>query len=673
MAAPLTLLLVARQVDLSVGSAVALAATTLAVVAEAGYGMAAAVLAAMAAAMLVSVVNAIAITKFRVNSIIATLGTLVAFRGLAKLEGSGRNIRVDDFDLLGRARIDILGLQVPLAVLILLAVLAIFWVLMSQTRYGRHMYGMGANPKAALLAGIRLERNVVVGFLLTGLVVGLASLIAVSEIGAVAPTTGQGLELLAITGIILGGASLSGGRGTIPGDHRRDPDPCRPGQRADPVAGHVVLAGGRARHDPHRGRGPRPGASRPGQGRRAVRAVIDQPLLSVQHLSKNYGAVEALKDVSFELRRGEVVGLVGDNGAGKSTLVKCVAGVLTPSSGEIHLEGTQHEFGSPADALAAGVETVYQDLALVEMFDMTDNLFLGRELVRGGVLKPFGFLRKREMAKAARHAVAQLPARFPDLDAPIDTMSGGQRQVVAISKASFWGRRLLLLDEPTAALGVQESAGVLEMVTHAAVPRRHGDPRHRAQPRAHLLGLHPGPRHAPRLTRGRCERQGHDGRGRRRLHHGRPLASRQVSRAGRAGTWSRSHATLRSTIASSSTSTGPSDASSTHTGPSNPASARIAMSPSRSATPSPRAVQTGPPQTVGSPASWSLSWTSSVCGASARVPSVMSSPTRMRLTLSRRHAERRPVADPLDEGQDVLDAQVAVVLDGRAGRRARPA
>ena len=166
--------------------------------------------------------------------------------------------------------------------------------------------------------------------------------------------------------------------------------------------------------------------------------MIDQPLLSVQHLSKNYGAVEALKDVSFELRRGEVVGLVGDNGAGKSTLVNCVAGVLTPSGGEIHLEGTQHEFGSPADALAAGVETVYQDLALVEMFDMTDNLFLGRELVRGGMLRPFGFLRKREMATAARQAVAQLPARFPDLDAPIDTMSGGQRQVVAISKAAFW-------------------------------------------------------------------------------------------------------------------------------------------------------------------------------------------------------------------------------------------
>lgn len=217
VAAPLTLLLVARQVDLSVGSGVALAATTLAVVLEMGYGMGVAVAAAMGAAMLVVVVNAIAITKFRVNSIIATLGTLVAFRGLAKLEGSGRNIRVDHFDFLGRTRINILGLEVPLAVLILLAVLAFFWFLMSQTRYGRHMYGMGANPKAALLAGIKLERNVVIGFLLTGLAVGLAALISVSQIGAVAPTTGQGLELLAITGIILGGASLGGGRGTIPG------------------------------------------------------------------------------------------------------------------------------------------------------------------------------------------------------------------------------------------------------------------------------------------------------------------------------------------------------------------------------------------------------------------------------------------------------------------------
>lgn len=217
IAAPLTLLLVARQVDLSVGSAVAFAATTMAVVAEAGFGLGVAVIAAIAASMLVAAINAFAVTRLRVNSLIATLGTLAAFRGLAKLEGSGRNIAVDDFGFLGRTRIDVFGVGVPFAVLILLVVLASFWVLMSQTRYGRHMYGMGANPRAALLAGIKLERNVVIGFMLTGMAVGLAALIVVSQLGAISPTTGQGLELLAVTGIILGGASLGGGRGSILG------------------------------------------------------------------------------------------------------------------------------------------------------------------------------------------------------------------------------------------------------------------------------------------------------------------------------------------------------------------------------------------------------------------------------------------------------------------------
>lgn len=194
----------------------------------------------------------------------------------------------------------------------------------------------------------------------------------------------------------------------------------------------------------------------------------ESALLSVQRISKSYGSVAALQDVTFDLHRGEVVGLVGDNGAGKSTLIKCIAGVLHPDTGDIHLEGTKHDFGTPADARAAGVETVYQDLALVEMFDLTENLFLGRELVRGGWLGRFGLLRKKEMTTRARAAIAQLPARFPDLDAPIDQMSGGQRQVVAISKAAYWGRHLLLLDEPTAALGVRESVGVLEMISHTA-------------------------------------------------------------------------------------------------------------------------------------------------------------------------------------------------------------
>jgi ABC-type sugar transport system ATPase subunit len=196
--------------------------------------------------------------------------------------------------------------------------------------------------------------------------------------------------------------------------------------------------------------------------------AVHHPLLLVERVSKAYGPVDALIDVDFTLTEGEVVGLVGDNGAGKSTLVKCIAGVIAPTSGAIHVSGTRHEFRDPAEALEAGVETVYQDLALVESFDLAENLFLGRELVRSGWLGRLGVLRKRDMEQFAREAIARLPSRFPDLEAPIETMSGGQRQAVAISKAAFWGRKLLLLDEPTAALGVKESAGVLEMIGHAA-------------------------------------------------------------------------------------------------------------------------------------------------------------------------------------------------------------
>lgn len=216
VAAPLTLLLVARQVDLSVGSAVAFAATVFSLTAN-DVGLVVAVPAAFVAALCVAVVNSFAITKLRVNSIITTLGTLLAFRGLTKILGSGANHPIEGFEFIGRERFDVMGIDVPVSVVILAAVLITFWAIMSWLRYGRHMTAMGANPKAARLAGINLERNVVKGFLLTGLVVGLASLIVVSQLGATSPSTAQGLEFLALTGVILGGASLSGGRGTILG------------------------------------------------------------------------------------------------------------------------------------------------------------------------------------------------------------------------------------------------------------------------------------------------------------------------------------------------------------------------------------------------------------------------------------------------------------------------
>ena len=195
-----------------------------------------------------------------------------------------------------------------------------------------------------------------------------------------------------------------------------------------------------------------------------VRMTERVSILETQNLTKHYGSVVALENVSITLNRGEIVGLLGDNGAGKSTLVKCISGALKPTSGRIYLNGELQDFSSPGDARAAGIETVYQQLALVDIFDMTDNLFLGKELTYRDWRRWIGILDRRGMREQAHAALSRIPARFPDLDAPIKTMSGGQRQVVAMARGAFWEGRLLLLDEPTAALGVRESESVIAMI-----------------------------------------------------------------------------------------------------------------------------------------------------------------------------------------------------------------
>ncbi|MBM3721323.1 MAG: sugar ABC transporter ATP-binding protein [Actinobacteria bacterium] len=188
------------------------------------------------------------------------------------------------------------------------------------------------------------------------------------------------------------------------------------------------------------------------------------PTLRTVGLTKSYGSVEALVNVSIELFSGEVVALVGDNGAGKSTLVKCVSGSIFPSSGEIFLEGKKVEFRNPGDARSAGVETVYQQLALVDTFDIPGNIYLGRELKKRGLRGLLGVLDRKAMRAAALKSIEDFGARFPDLYAAVETMSGGQRQVVAMTRGAHWGKNLLLLDEPTAALGVRESKSVLEII-----------------------------------------------------------------------------------------------------------------------------------------------------------------------------------------------------------------
>lgn len=197
----------------------------------------------------------------------------------------------------------------------------------------------------------------------------------------------------------------------------------------------------------------------------AITETSARMLLQVQDVKKSYGAVNALKGVSFEIEAGEIVALVGDNGAGKSTLVKIISGVEQPSAGTLVLNGRTCRFSSPADAKAAGVETVYQHLALSENLDVSDNVFLGRELTRGGWLgKSLGILDRGSMRKDTAKMLDGLHINIPAPTLTVRSMSGGQRQAIAIGRAMNWGRELLILDEPTAALGVEETEQVLTMI-----------------------------------------------------------------------------------------------------------------------------------------------------------------------------------------------------------------
>jgi ABC-type sugar transport system ATPase subunit len=189
-----------------------------------------------------------------------------------------------------------------------------------------------------------------------------------------------------------------------------------------------------------------------------------QILLEVDKVSKRYEAVHALRDVSFTLRSGEVIGLIGDNGAGKSTLVGVISGTIKPDGGHILIDGESKRLGNVADARAAGIETVFQNLALIPSLGIADNIFLGRERMRSGL---FGLIRwtdKRAMRKEVRAGFERLGLRLPDPRTNAERLSGGQRQAVAIARAVLWGSHIVVMDEPNAALGVTQTEIVLKFV-----------------------------------------------------------------------------------------------------------------------------------------------------------------------------------------------------------------
>jgi fructose transport system ATP-binding protein len=192
---------------------------------------------------------------------------------------------------------------------------------------------------------------------------------------------------------------------------------------------------------------------------------MTQPVLAARGLTKRYGQVVALDGADFELLPGEVLAVIGDNGAGKSTLIKALTGAIQPDVGELLLDGKPVHFRTPLEARQHGIETVYQDLAVAPALDIASNLFLGREQRRKGVLGTvFRMLDKPGMREAAARQMAELKIGLRSLTQPVESLSGGQRQGVAVARAAAWAQHVVIMDEPTAALGVKESGQVLDLI-----------------------------------------------------------------------------------------------------------------------------------------------------------------------------------------------------------------
>jgi ABC-type sugar transport system ATPase subunit len=211
----------------------------------------------------------------------------------------------------------------------------------------------------------------------------------------------------------------------------------------------------------------------PGPGTNPAPAPIAAPerpvVLEGRGLRKTYGPITAVDGVDLRIHAGEITAIVGDNGAGKSTLVKMFAGAVVPDSGQILVEGRPVSLRNPSDARGVGIETVFQDLALAPNRDVVQNLFLGRELLKGGPLGVAGVLDKAEMRRRAEEQVKALGINIAHLSGyPIGRMSGGQRQAIAVARGAYWARTAMLMDEPTAALGLRESRKVLSLARQIA-------------------------------------------------------------------------------------------------------------------------------------------------------------------------------------------------------------
>ncbi len=494
----LGLVMIAGGLDLSIGSTMSLASVMGAIAAK-HWGVPEGILCGIATGSLVGLVNGTLIAGAGIPPFIATLATLSGAGGLALVISGGLPVyqTPDGFDWLGTATVK----SVPVMLLIAVAATIIFHFLLVSTRRGRHVFAIGGDERAAWMAGVNVRMMKYELYLISGTVAGIAGVMLSSRVNSGQPALGQGSELLVVAAVLVGGVRLGGGEGSLLRvafaaaflatlnnglnltgvqsfwqlvvigaliasaavlDSYRDR-----GLRADKFLASLFIDV-RAQHS--RGALARGDRGRRARGDEAIAALEEvapsSVALELQGVSKAYGGVQALRDVSFTMQFGEITAIVGDNGAGKSTILKTLSGVTQPDGGGIYKRGRPVRIVNPRHARRLGIEIVHQDLGLVPTLSVSANMFLGQELLRGGRLgRLIGLVDRTKMDRETSRILRDLKIDLDAADRQVSLISGGQRQAIAIGRGVHIGQDILLLDEPTAALGVVESTRVLKLLS----------------------------------------------------------------------------------------------------------------------------------------------------------------------------------------------------------------
>jgi ribose/xylose/arabinose/galactoside ABC-type transport system permease subunit/ABC-type multidrug transport system ATPase subunit len=483
------MLLIAGSVDLSIGGIMALASVLTAIVVRDTQNVPLGVAVGILVGLGLGYTNGRLVKALKINPLIVTLAMAAIYRGFAFVATDARSVYgfPDDFTNLGRASIG----PIQLPVLIGLAVFFIGSIILLKTRVGLRIYAVGGNETSARLAGVKTDRLMIALFAVNGALIGLVAVLTSARLGSAQPVVGANFELDVLTAVILGGVAFTGGSGhplgvlvgviTIGVLNAGIIFAGVPDFWQQIVRGFVLLLAlgfdqlAEQRRERQRSPATKEEAAtgtarsleRPAARAAREGATLGPPMIVCNDLKKSYGAVNAVRGVSFEVHAGEVVCLVGDNGAGKSTVIKMLSGAVEADSGTISVNGREVPIKNPGDARRYGIETAYQDLALCPNLGAAYNLVLGAEPVKMN-LGPLSWRDDVKGRLIAKDRMGQLGIVLDDDERPVRLLSGGQRQSVAIARIADDDVKVVILDEPTAALGVKQTRNVLDLVRQLA-------------------------------------------------------------------------------------------------------------------------------------------------------------------------------------------------------------